>query len=116
MKTVLAVVLALVVPARNQFPMESFASHSVRKQRNLTVKKKKHQLHKQHMHSDHAPKNSEKAHTRRQEEQKQADNIVPGQFCYRRKREINIPFWNATTVLFQEAKFDSTNYSSPSHL
>lgn len=38
--------------------MESFASHSIRKQQILTVKKKNHQLHKQHMHSDHAFKNS----------------------------------------------------------
>lgn len=37
-------------------------------------------------------------------------------FCYRRKTEVNIPFWIATTVLFQEAKLDSTSYSSPSHL
>lgn len=37
MKTVLT---THVVLARKQFPMESFASHSVRKQQILTVKKK----------------------------------------------------------------------------
>lgn len=31
-------------------------------------------------------------------------------------REANTPFWIVTTVLFQEAKLDSVNYSSPSHL
>lgn len=70
------------------------------KYQRIEFKKKYHQLHKQHLHSDSAFKTSE--------ETDQQDCVWA--------REVNTPSGFVTTILFQEVKLDSVSYSSPSHL
>lgn len=89
--------------------------HRASENRIKQLRKKYHQLHKQHLHSDRAFKPVKRTHQEAGRAETDQKHCVWAVFVIE-LREANTPFWIVTAVLFREAKLDSVSYSSPSHL